>query len=338
MRNLPKRLCVLAAALAALALVGAAHAQQDTWAGVERIVAVGDVHGDYGQFVKALRAAEVIDEKDNWAAGKTHLVQVGDVLDRGPDSRKAMDLLMKLEGQAAKAGGAVHALIGNHEAMVLLDDWRYVHPGELKAFGGAEEEYRKAMSAQGEYGKWIRTHNTVIKINGLLFVHAGIPPSCARLSLAQINKAIREELQKGDTEGLAMSFSSPLWDRTLTLGDEDEAAKQLDAVLKKYDARRLVVGHTVSPKGILTAAGGRLIRIDVGMCEYYGGPAACLVVEKGIFYEVTHPKTKRKLELEAPATQPAPTLRSPATKYTATRKRTQLLRRLSPHSRREGRI
>jgi hypothetical protein len=106
-----------------------------------------------------------------------------------------------------------------------------------------------------------------------------------------------------------MSFSSPLWDRTLTLGDEDEAAKQLDAVLKKYDARRLVVGHTVSPKGILTAAGGRLIRIDVGMCEYYGGPAACLVVEKGTFSEVAHPKRKRKLELEAPATQPAPTLR-----------------------------
>ena len=90
-------------------------------------------------------------EKLNWAAGKTHLVQIGDVLDRGPDSRKAMDLLMKLEGQAADAGGAVHPLIGNHEAMVLLNDWRYVHPAEELAFGGAEA-YRKHLLEQHGIG------------------------------------------------------------------------------------------------------------------------------------------------------------------------------------------
>jgi hypothetical protein len=293
------------AALALLVLAGAASAQQDTWTGVDRIVAVGDVHGDYNQFVKTLQAAEVVDEKCNWVAGKTHLVQIGDVLDRGPDSRKAMDLLMKLEVQAAEAGGAVHALIGNHEAMVPMDDLRYVHPGELKAFGGLEG-LRKAMGPQGKYGRWIRTHNTVIKINDLLFVHAGITPSTARLTMAQINKAVRDEIDKRDEEGLAGSISGPLWTRALALGDEDEVARALETVLKRYDAKRMVIGHTVSDEGVVARAGGRLIRIDVGMAECYGGPAACLVVEKGVLYEVVHPKTKRKVRSEAPAEKPVP--------------------------------
>ena len=304
-RSLPRRLPLRPAMLLLLVLVAPAFAQQDTWTGVERIVAVGDVHGDYDQFVKTLRAAEVVNEKDDWAAGKTHLVQIGDVLDRGPDSRKAMDLLMKLEGQAAQAGGAVHPLIGNHEAMVLLDDLRYVHPGEVKALGGAEE-FRKAMSAQGKYGKWIRTHNAAIRINDLLFVHAGITPVCARLSLAQINKAIRRELDTGDTLGIASTDGGPLWDRTLALDDETEVAGQLETVLKRYGAGRMVIGHTASASGIVARAGGRLIRIDAGMAALYGGPASCLVVEKGAFYVVSHPKTKRKLPLEEPARQPAP--------------------------------
>src|SRR5215475_10924401 len=79
--------------------------------GIERIVAVGDVHGAYDRFVAILRTAGVIDDGAHWAAGKTHLVQLGDVLDRGPDSRKALDLLQRLEPEASHAGGQVHALL-----------------------------------------------------------------------------------------------------------------------------------------------------------------------------------------------------------------------------------
>ncbi|KPJ71190.1 MAG: hypothetical protein AMS14_09375 [Planctomycetes bacterium DG_20] len=258
-----------------------ADRDRDTWTGVERVVAVGDVHGDYEQFLKVLRAAEVVDQKGNWIAGKTHLVQVGDVLDRGPDSRKVMDLLMSIEQQAAKAGGAVHALIGNHEAMVVLGDWRYVSPGELEAFGGAEA-YRRAMSKDGTYGRWIRSHNAVVKINDVVFVHAGITPALAGMSLAEINRAVREQLEKGQQDGIAMDAGGPLWDRSLALGDEKRVAEMLEEVLPKYGARRMVIGHTVSTDGVVTAAGGRLIRIDVGMSNVYGGPAACLVVEKGV--------------------------------------------------------
>ena len=304
MWKMARRRWVVCAAVAVVLLAGRAFAGQDTWTGVDRIVAVGDVHGDFDQFVKTLRAAEVIDEKNDWKAGKTHLVQIGDVLDRGPDSRKAMDLLMKLEEQAPKAGGAVHALIGNHEAMVLLGDWRYVSSPEVEAFGGAEA-YREAMSANGKYGKWIRNHNAVIKINDLVFVHAGLTRRMTARSLTEINQAVREDLEKGRRNGISMHPAGPLWDRSLALGDEDEVAKQLQEVLKRYDANRMVIGHTVATRGVFSRAGGRLIRIDVGMCRYYGGPAACLVVEKGVFYEVRHPDKKRKLPLKAPAKEPA---------------------------------
>jgi hypothetical protein len=145
---------------------------------VERIVAVGDVHGDCDRFVALLRAAGVINERNAWTGGRTHLVQTGDVLDRGPDSRKAMDLLRGLEKEAEAAGGRVHALTGNHEAMVMQGDLRYVHPGEIESFGGTEGLLR-ALGPGGEYGRWIRGHNAVIRINDTLFLHGGLSPRLA---------------------------------------------------------------------------------------------------------------------------------------------------------------
>lgn len=108
--------------------------------GASRIVAVGDVHGDYDQFVRVLREAGLINRRNRWRGGDSTLVQLGDIPDRGPDSRKVMDLLIKLEKQAQRAGGTVHALIGNHEAMVMQGDLRYAHPGEYAAFAGRKSE------------------------------------------------------------------------------------------------------------------------------------------------------------------------------------------------------
>ena len=104
----------------------------------ERIVAVGDVHGAFDKFVAILRAAGLIDTRNRWIGKKAVLVQTGDVLDRGPDSRKALDLLRKLEGEAQRAGGRVYALLGNHELMRLVSDWRYVSQGETEAFKNAD--------------------------------------------------------------------------------------------------------------------------------------------------------------------------------------------------------
>ncbi|MFT5571118.1 MAG: hypothetical protein ACI9FR_000026 [Cryomorphaceae bacterium] len=99
-----------------------------------RIVAVGDIHGDFDRFVEVLKSTGIINKKNKWSGATDTLVQVGDSTDRGPDSRKAIDLLRKLKKQAAKAGGRVEVVIGNHEVMNLTGDLRYVHPGEYKAF------------------------------------------------------------------------------------------------------------------------------------------------------------------------------------------------------------
>jgi len=93
---------------------------QYIWTGVEKIVAVGDVHGDYEDFVKILKGTELIDKELHWTGGKTHLVQTGDIMDRGPDAKKVLDLLMRLEKEAEEAGGKVHTLIGNHEEMNIM--------------------------------------------------------------------------------------------------------------------------------------------------------------------------------------------------------------------------
>lgn len=128
------RLCLMAA-LTPLCLLSTLSAQaiDSEWSGVARIVAVGDIHGDYENYLQVLREAGLIDRRDKWVGGETHFVQVGDLPDRGPDTDKIIRHLIGLEKQAKKAGGYVHALIGNHEAMNIIGDLRYVHPGEYAA-------------------------------------------------------------------------------------------------------------------------------------------------------------------------------------------------------------
>jgi hypothetical protein len=128
-----KVLAGLALALG-LGLAAPAFAAQTAWDHVARVVVFGDLHGDYGKFHDMLARAGLIDARDNWSGGATHLVQVGDVPDRAPDTRKILDLLIKLEPQARRAGGYLHALIGNHEAMNMEGDLRYTTPGEFAAF------------------------------------------------------------------------------------------------------------------------------------------------------------------------------------------------------------
>ena len=106
----------------------------------ERIVAVGDLHGDYGAWIDIARSAGLIDAKNRWAGGSAILVQTGDITDRGPDSLKIIRHLRKLEKKATKAGGRVIVLIGNHEAMNVTGDLRYVDPGEFAAFRDAHNE------------------------------------------------------------------------------------------------------------------------------------------------------------------------------------------------------
>ena len=307
--------------------------------GVERIIAIGDVHGAYDRFVEILQTAALIDNRQRWIGGRAHLVQLGDVVDRGPDSRKALELLQRLEGEAASAGGAVHALLGNHEIARMLGDLRLVHPGEYKAFvTDNSEEMRKrllelvkppdpeeflkttplgqtemivAFGAKGDYGKWLRTHDAVAKINGILFLHGGISPAMAATSCDDINAAVQREItadfdqtQKAPLSSLAARVDGPLFYRGLA-DEPDEFGPQVDEILAKQGVRAIVIGHTVSPTGrIRPRFGGKVVQIDTGMQPAYvpNGRASALEI-KG--EQVTAIYQERRDPVAVSAAQPA---------------------------------
>ena len=128
--------------LLALLVPGAMPARA---AGPQRIVAIGDLHGDYDAWRAIAASAGVIDRKGKWAGGTTVLVQLGDVVDRGPDILKIIRDLMRLQREASKRGGKVYALVGNHEAMNMTNDLRYVHPGEFAAFADRNSDRRRQL-------------------------------------------------------------------------------------------------------------------------------------------------------------------------------------------------
>ena len=218
-----------------LLLLTLATAPQLAWSAnwrfddVDRVVAISDIHGAYDAMVETLKRASVLAEDLSWSGGKTHLVVVGDILDRGPQSRAAMDLLMRLEGEAETAGGMIHVLIGNHESMILTGDMRYVSAEEYAAFADDEDSderarwfkaysrqkggdlmaaratfnqkfptgyfaMRRAFRADGQYGQWLLQKNIIGVINRTAFVHGGLSPDIARIGLAGVNERWRKEL------------------------------------------------------------------------------------------------------------------------------------------------
>jgi hypothetical protein len=124
---------VVVAALAAPSLAGAG----------DRIVAVGDVHGSYKGLVSILQRAELIDDDNQWVGGDATLVQTGDLFDRGLQIREVLDLLMRLQDEAAAAGGKVVVLLGNHEGMNLIGFFRDVNPDVYAEFTDAKSEKRR---------------------------------------------------------------------------------------------------------------------------------------------------------------------------------------------------
>lgn len=222
----------LASLSALLLLTQSAAAQQWHFDDVERVVAISDIHGAYEAMVQTLQSAAVIDDTLSWSGGRTHLVIVGDILDRGPESRQAMELLMRLEDEAAGVGGKVHVLIGNHEAMNMSGDLRYVSKAEYAAFAAEESAderergfelyrakraladadeqslraafagkfppgyfaHRRAFSADGRYGAWLLEKPVIIVIDGTAFVHGGLSPMVIEQGLQGINATLIDDL------------------------------------------------------------------------------------------------------------------------------------------------
>lgn len=209
-----------------------------------KCVAIGDVHGNFDDFLALLQKTGFIDQDHHWKAGSATLIQLGDEIDRGPKPRQVMDLLMALEPEAQKAGGQVMPLLGNHEIMNMMGDLRYVTPANFASFaddksedrrqGAAREftkwrskhqelvaalppsfnqtaeqwlaqhplgfvEQREAYSPGGKYGKWLRTHRAVAKVDAIVFLHGGLDPTVAAMGIDKINARIHDEINVFDS-------------------------------------------------------------------------------------------------------------------------------------------
>lgn len=125
------------------------------------LIVIGDVHGDFNDFVAILQRTGLIDDQHHWAGGKITFVQTGDLLDRGPKPREVLDLLISLEQEAPKAGGKVVALMGNHEMMNLMGDLRYVTPENFASYSDGESENRR-KTAYAEYAAWRKAHSQLL--------------------------------------------------------------------------------------------------------------------------------------------------------------------------------
>ena len=157
----PRRVCIsilLVLVSAGLAGLGPAKALAEP---PETVVAIGDVHGDFDDFVAILQRTGLIDKQNHWTGGKTTFVQVGDLLDRGPKPREVMDLMMALEKEAGQAGGRVVSLLGNHEMMNIMGDLRYVTPVNYASFADGNSEKRQ-KAAYDEYMKWKGSHASLL--------------------------------------------------------------------------------------------------------------------------------------------------------------------------------
>lgn len=246
----------------------------------ERILAVGDVHGRFASFLRVLHSAGVIDDAGSWTFGADHLVCCGDLMDRDRDVVGLLWFLRRLEVEAARAGGAVHVILGNHEQLALQGDERYVHRDLLAASARLGIPYADLFGAGTVLGDWLRSKHAIVRIGDVAFVHGGISGPLLALAGQQeldvdgINTLVRRHLgvsraeRRADPvlEGLFGS-AGPLWHRGYFRAEEQyhpTSSDELDQALAWLGARRIVVGHTEFDR-VGSHMGGRVIACDVNL-------------------------------------------------------------------------
>jgi len=256
---------------------------------VTAVHVIGDVHGELEKLRNLLRVAELIrtdtDGNEIWCGGETTLWLMGDLVDHGPDGIGAVELVMRLQHQAAQVGGQVHVLLGNHD-MLLLAARRFGTrpiPGSEKTCrdywqenGGQETDLERITP---DHVRWLSSLPAMAREGEHLLAHAdALLYTGYGKSIAQVNQSMTELLQSDDITS---------WDRLLDEFSEHRAfvdaatgTERAAAFLRHFGGRQLVHGHTPvtkltgqPPEAVrepLLYAGGQCLDVDPGM--YLGGP------------------------------------------------------------------
>lgn len=264
----------------------------------DRIVAIGDLHGDLAATRQALQLAGAVDPSDHWIGGSLVVVQTGDQLDRGDQERAILHLLNRLQEEALAAGGALYLLNGNHELMNARLDLRYVTEGGfadfadvaaeapldslLLAYAPAQRGRVAAFRPGGPYARLLAERPVILVLGETLFVHGGLLPGHLEYGIDRINTEVRQWLLgEGDPPPFIHKGESPTWSRTYSDGVDEVGCAQLAAVLAELGVKRMVVGHTVQEEGITAYCDDQVWCIDSGIAEHYGNHVQVLEIQDG---------------------------------------------------------
>lgn len=244
----------------------------------QSLLVLADTHGQFGIVVEFLKRQGVIDANLNWAFGDGQMVVTGDMFDRGPHQLEILWLFYKLEAEAQAAGGALHVLLGNHEAMVLRDDLRYLHDRypEVARILGAER-YSQLFTPETLLGDWLRSKRAVLKLDDMLFLHGGISPQVvdAGLSLTDLNTGLRRALEtpvarRSELDAqtaLIAGNLGPTWFRGY-FPDQARVDRpyvppsEVERSLEYFGVSRIFVGHTIMPQ-VTPLYEGKVIAVQV---------------------------------------------------------------------------
>lgn len=234
----------------------------------EKLIALSDIEGNFYAFKKILIGAKVMNRDFEWIFGKGHLVLVGDFFDRGNNVTQCLWLIYELERQAELVGGKVHFIMGNHENMNLRGNTKYVRKKYTNLAKKLSLPYHEMFGTNTELGLWLRTKNAVVKIGTTLFVHGGISEDVIeeKYTLKEINKIAKKYYgnpNRKNIEEASLIFNTergPLWYRGYFRGDIGK--KGVQKILNHFDAKQIVVGHTIHDK-ITSSFDNKIIAIDL---------------------------------------------------------------------------
>jgi hypothetical protein len=264
----------------------------------KKVLALSDVEGDYDILVAFLQKNGVIDAATHWTWGNGHVVLVGDMVDRGTKVTEVLWLIHRLEREAAKAGGGIHYVLGNHDTMLLYGDHRYVDAKYTQAAAQLGVSLHDLFGPTTELGRWMRSKPALVRIDSVLYVHGGIAPSFAerKLGLSRVNEISKmvlnkPELRKSDSLGtLVFGSDGPFWYRGYFKAAP--SATELRPALATYGATKIVVGHTIVD-AITSLIDGHVIGIDATFKT--PEKAQALLVEQGKYYRVDGSGSKSAL-------------------------------------------